>query len=765
MSDSFYEFDSTEALDILSASPLFGRLDRAARAEIADHLELVTLGAGELLFRQGDPGDSMFIIDRGFVEVRARDASGTTHVLDRLDAGASVGEMALLTGQPRTADVVAVVDTRLLRLAKSGFDRLAERHPAIASGFAVAVTPRVQRLKLAAILERLFGEIDPATLHALQEKIAWRRLADGEVLMRQGEIGTTMYVVVNGRLQILVEADEESPERVVGEVGAGETVGEFALLTDDVRSATIVATRDTDVVELTRPVFEELAREHPRAMLEIARMIVFRQKRSIRVVPSDLPGAMTIAVFPAGPAGAPLGEFAERLRDSLAAHGATVLFTSERLDAEYGKVGAAQTEVDDALSIVLNGWLQEQEHRYRHILFVADPEWTNWTRRCLAQSDRILLVGEAGSDPAPGPLEYYCNPRTRKELVLIHPDRTDQPRETLPWLAQRDVMAHHHVKWGSDALWQQLARRLTGRAVGAVFSGGTARGLAHIGAIRAIEEAGQPVDYIGGTSMGAFIGGGWASGLTPSQGMELAARMANPDYLLDRTLPFTSVMASEKVTRAIKEVMGDRRIEDLWRPFFCVSTNLSIAAPVIHDRGPLWWAVRASIALPGVFTPLLNERKEILVDGGVMNNFPVDILASRADFGLIIGCNVSPRREEPRSYELGESLSGWRVLRSRMNPFGKPLRVPTLPGIMLRTVEVNSLYHRREAERFADILIEPDTSRFTFLDFAAYRELEQCGYEAGRAALAAWLAENPHRDGRSTHASFKSQGVLKEDGP
>jgi CRISPR-associated DxTHG motif protein len=243
--------------------------------------------------------------------------------------------------------------------------------------------------------------------------------------------------------------------------------------------------------------------------------------------------------------------------------------------------------------------------------------------------------------------------------------------------------------------------------------------------------------------MGALMGGGWAAGLTPKSGMELAARMANPQYLLDRTLPFTSVMASEKVTAAIREVMGDRQIEDLWRPFFCVSTNLSIAEPVIHERGSLWRAVRASIALPGVFTPILNEKNEVLVDGGVMNNFPVDILASRGEFGLIIGCNVSPRREKPSTYELGESLSGWRVLRNRLNPFAKRLHVPSLPGIMLRTVEVNSLYHRKEVERLADILIEPDTHGFNFLDFAAYRTLEQLGYEAGRAALAAWAANTP----------------------
>ena len=127
MNDQPYEPDTTPALEILGASPLFGRLDRATRAELADDLEIVSLAAGEQLFQQGDPGDSLYIVERGVLEVRTRNEAGALKVLDSLDAGSAVGEMALLTGQPRTAEVVAVVESRLLRVAKTGFDRLAAK--------------------------------------------------------------------------------------------------------------------------------------------------------------------------------------------------------------------------------------------------------------------------------------------------------------------------------------------------------------------------------------------------------------------------------------------------------------------------------------------------------------------------------------------------------------------------------------------------------------------------------------------------------------
>ncbi len=735
MSQQPYENDSTAVLDALSASPLFGRLDRAARAILADHLAFVTLAQGDALFRQGDPGDSMYIVERGLLEVRVRDEGGE-HVLDRLDAGAGVGEMALLTGRPRSAGVVALVDSRLLRISKEGFDRLVAQHPGIASGFALAVTPRVQRLQLAGILTRLFGDLDVLALQTMQERLHWRRLADGEVLFRQSEVGMSMFIVVTGRLQIVLEPEGSGDEHILGEIGAGETVGEFALLSDETRSATVYATRDTDVVEMTRPVFEALIREHPRAMTEIARIIVARQRRALRPQLAETPGALTLALLPAGPVGAPLDEFATRLYDSLVVFGPTALFTSAAFDEAFGKAGVSQTESDDALSIVLNSWLQQQEQAYRHIIFVADAEWSQWTQRCLAQADRILLVGLAGQDPQPGPLEAVCNPRTRKELVLLHPAAAAEPTGTLPWLTARELAAYHHLRLGDASHWQRLARRLTGRAVGLVFSGGAARGLAHIGVARALEEAGIGIDIIGGSSMGAFIGGCLARGMVAADGLRGSAGRANARSLLDRTFPYTAIMTSRKITDVMRDYFGDRQIEDLWQPFFCVSTNLSIAAPVVHERGPLWRAVRASTALPGVFSPILNEKNEMLVDGGVMNNFPVDVMAARYEVGQIIASNVSPHREKPYPHPFGESISGWQALWSRVNPFGRPMRVPTLGSVILRTVEVNSLYQRKAAEQLADVLIEPDVADFNLLDFAAIRALEQRGYEAARAALA-----------------------------
>jgi predicted acylesterase/phospholipase RssA/CRP-like cAMP-binding protein len=726
-------------LQIVSANALFGRMDRRARAEIADALEFVALAKGEILFRQDDPGDSLYILHRGGLEVQVRGPDGAPRVLDRLEPGATVGEMALLTGQPRTADVVALEDSQLVRLSREGFEHLAQRHPAIVDGLAWSITPRLQRSQLAGILYRLLGDLDTGTLQSLMDKLHWRRLTDGEVLIRQGETATSMYIVVNGRLQVVREEPHMGGgQRVLDEVGSGVTIGEAALLMDDVRSATVYAIRETDVVEMTRETFEDLVRDHPQVMQEIARLLLTRLQRTQRIAVSQGRRALTVALVPAGCTAPALMESAEQLYKVLSAIGETALFTADRLDDAYGRPGAAQLDGDHPLSLVVNGWLQQQEERFEHIIFVADSELGVWTRRCISQADRVLILADAGGDPRPGPLEAGLNPLTRRELVLLYDTVIAEPSGTTRWLDPRSVTAHHHIRIAELGDWQRLARRLTNRAVGVVLSGGSARGLAHIGVVRAMEEAGLAVDYIGGTSMGAMIGAGWATGLNPEDGIRLANRMANPATIMDRTFPYTSVMASGKVTAVLRELYGERHIEDLWRPFFCLSTNLTKAEPVVHERGLLWRAVRASAALPGVFSPILSDDHDLLVDGGVMNNFPVDVMAGRLDCGLLIGVNVSPHLQQDDNYSFGESISGWEVLFNRANPFAEGPRVPSLAAIMLRTMEVNSLYQRNTAEQLADIVIEPDVRDIGAMDFSAYETLIARGYEAGRAELARW---------------------------
>jgi predicted acylesterase/phospholipase RssA/CRP-like cAMP-binding protein len=683
----------------------------------------------------------MYLLLEGRLGVRLRHADGSETDLNELEPGAVVGEMALLTGQARTATVHALADAELLRCAKEGFDRLAELHPEELVDFAKAAHHRLQEVQLATVLTNLFGELEADTQCDLQAELEWLQLPPGGALFHLGDPGQAMYIVVSGRLRVAIPLPEGG-ERLLGEVAPGETVGELALLSGEPRTAAAVAIRETSLVRLTQPVFDRLLERHPGAMMRLTRLIVERQQRGLRLSP--VKPCRALALVPASQE-VPLAGFAQGLAESLSAFGPVLLLDASRLDQAFGKEGASQTALDDPTGLVLSGWLAEQETRYRYILYAAEPTWSPWTRRCASQADRLLVVARAEADPTPGPVEEAIVVQrltARKELVLLHLPHVTGPSRTTRWLAPRQLHGHHHLRLGDAAHDRRPARALAGQAVGLVLSGGGARGFAHVGVLRAIEELGIEVDRIGGTSMGALIGAAWTLGLSYDDMDKLAQELANPRQLFDYTLPFVSLMATEKITNLVQELLGGVDIEDLWRPYFCISSNLARAEPVVHESGFLWKAVRASSAILGVFSPVLHHG-DLLVDGGIMNNLPVDIMHDMLDGGPILAVNASPPRERTKSYQFGNSVSGWQVLRSRVSPLSKGMKVPSLVGTLMRTMEINSVYRMRTTQSLAELLIQPDVRQFGVLDFGSYAPIIEAGYQAAHRQLADWQGQRP----------------------
>lgn len=721
----------------LATNDLFKNLDEPTLSALEEDLDLVHLNEGEILYRQGDPGDSMYVHIQGHLGVRMQDPHEREMVIgEETEPVVSIGEMALVTGQTRNVTVYALSETELVRLSKEGFDRLVEKHPKVLSDLAKITAPRWQRIQLAVALTDLLGEIDTAALLDLQAELEWQQLAQGEALFHQGDTGDATYIVVNGRLRVSATRPDGT-HYVIDESGPGDIVGEFFLITGEKRAATVSAIRETTVVKLSPELFTSLLERYPHAMMHITSILIDRHKRSLRLSRAQRTRAINFALVPAN-AEMELTEFTRQLAENLEAYGSVLHLSSTRLDQIYGKEGAAQTRLDDPTAPILDSWLSEQETKYNFILYEADPTWSTWTRRCDRQADRLLIVGQSEADPTPGPIEdavQALGTYVRTDLVLIHPDQTIRPTGTSEWLSKREVTTHHHIRFGEDTHYQRLARWLTGKATGLVLSGGGARGFAHLGVSRALDELGIQIDCIGGTSMGSMIGAGLAMGRDYEDMVKLAQQFSNPKQLFDYTLPFVSLMASKKVTRVMKEVFEELYIEDLWCPYFCVSANLTRAEPVVHRRGSLWKSVRASIALPGIFSPILHEG-DILVDGGAMNNFPVDTMREICGEGLVIGVNVGMTHEPAPTDPFDASISGWQVLWSRINPLAKPMNVPNIGSTIIRSLEVSSVHRVKTEESLADLVIEPEVMHFGTLDFADYEEIIELGYQSAREQLA-----------------------------
>lgn len=725
---------SAPPFDCLPAQALDGLARRMARRELAP---------GEALFARGDAADALYVVVSGAL-CAGEEPGGMRAGAAKWSRGDLLGETQAVIGGRREATVRAAAPAVVARLEKAALERLAQETPQLVLALGDFVRRRLRAEQLARVLKDVFGEVDAATLARIERELEWVELRAGEALFAQGDASDSMYLVVSGRLVGVRESARE--RRIVTEIGRDECVGEMGLLTGEPRSAAILARRTSHLVRLSRPLFDRLSHEHPRAMLYIAQLLIRRLRRASGFVRESFERS-NVVVLPVS-AGLNAGEFTARLVEALRIHGRTLYVSAARLDAFVGVPGFAQTPAGSPLDLALEAGLDDRESGYRYAVYECDPADTPWTRRALERADRIVLVGDATADPAPSEAERALLAgapgltSARRVLALLHPETTRLPSGTRHWLAPRAVDSHHHLRRDRDADFARLARFLTGNAIGAVLGGGGARGFAHVGVIRALREAGIPLDLIGGTSMGALIAVQPALGWDDATMQEVNRRSfveRRPVSLLDYTVPVYSLLDCRRLDASLIGPLGDVRIEDLWTGYFCVSSNLTRAEPVVHRDGPVWKAIRASIAIPGVFPPVL-EGTDLLVDGGVLNNLPGDVVR-RLGGGWVIAVDVSPERDlEVRDARLPPP---WKVLLSRLNPFGKRIEAPGLFSLLVRATLLASVQKAEEVKKSVDLYIQPPVNRFRLMQFRAYEAIAETGYRHARAVVGEWLAQRP----------------------
>ena len=721
---------------------LEGRLPAFRQALLdlaANDIERVTLAAGELLLRKGENAHSMYVVAAGLLKATTVQEDGRELILSEFGPGEMAGEMAILAGGGiYSATVSAVEPAVLVRVPRDTFERLAKSAPQAVREMAGGIRRRLARDQLAIGLPRLFGPLDEIMLRFVEERVEWVRLRAGETLFSAGDKGEELYFVLGGRLRAV------APDgRALNEMTRGESIGEIALLTGEPRTATVVAVRDSDLVRVSRRAFDDIVEKYPKVMQTIARIVV--QRLRAREGPSAAPRAgKSIAVFTteqthAHPA------FTGRLVAALGHIGPTLHLSAARLDTLLNRPGIAIADEEDAAGLRLSAWLDEQESHHQFLVYEADGTDSPWTRRCLRQADEILLVADAISQPAPGPLETSLLgtsgnvSRAKQTLVLLHPDGSHLPTGTARWFAGRRLHRNFHVRLDTEADFQRVARCLGEVAIGLVLGGGGARGLAHIGVVRALREAGMPIDMIGGTSMGAVMASLVAMDLDWNQMLETnrEAWLRNKPHK-EYSLPFISLIRSRRLDSMAKHIWGEIDIEDLWIGFFCVSCNLSTSATVIHERGSLWKAIRASASLPGVFVPVLSEG-DILVDGGLVNNLPGDVMRERSCRTVVV---VDVGSEQKFTFGLPEFPSPWQFLRSRIFPFAQRIEVPHIVDVLIRTTDVSSSQKTRDVKKSADLCLRPPIDRYGVLEFERLDEIAEVGYRYTRNRMEEVRAQN-----------------------
>lgn len=241
-----------------------------------------------------------------------------------------------------------------------------------------------------------------------------------------------------------------------------------------------------------------------------------------------------------------------------------------------------------------------------------------------------------------------------------------------------------------------------------VLGGGAARGFAHVGVIRALEQEKIPIDMVVGTSVGSLIGAIYAHQAN-SFDLEWIAFSLEKDHVFDYALLSLSMgpVRGDKLEEFVASKIPVRNIEDLKLPFAAVAADLNRGTRVVLDRGPLGRAVRASCAIPGVFQPVAHQGR-MLVDGGIIDNIPIAV-AREKGADIVIAVDIS------------ENVTNYNIT--------------NLADVTLQAVAIMFRENVEHKKKDADILITPAVGNVGMLDFTQKKFCMQAGIEAAQRAI------------------------------
>jgi NTE family protein len=576
----------------------------------------------------------------------------------------------------------------------------------------------------------IFADLDASERSALAAELETRTLKRGDKLVRQGDPADALFIVLTGRFAVAIEGRREP----ISEIGPDQPIGEIAFLTGGARTATVTALRDSLVLRLGRPEFERLSQKHPDIWRTLTCTLSERLAATTTAaehVAAD-PRPRTIAIIRAGGEPVPRG-FIEALTAVFAAATRTLVLDSETVGARLPKGAALDSaEATQAFNAL--------ESTYEYVIFIADEELTPWSQKAIRHADLVLGVGVHAANATPNRLEQaaaaFVSAEARR-LVLLHPTRADITG-TARWLRWRGIAMHHHVALDRREDVERLFRFINGSALGLVACGGGALCAAHVGLYKALIESGLAFDIMGGTSAGAAMVGAFAMGKHPDD----VDRGTHDIFVTNRamqryTWPRYSLLDHNHYDKQLARYFSGVCIEDLWIPYFAVSTNLSSYKLHRHDRGDLFAAVRASGSIPVLLPPVYTPDGEMLVDGCLLDNVPVRTMHQlKSGPNVVVSFHIPELQRFDVDYETLPSRA--ELIAMSLNLFARG-RLPEAPG--LTTVLMRSLMANRDdfnSRLKGDdvLLVPPIPANMGILDWQRHSELAERAYRWGVEEMA-----------------------------
>lgn len=631
----------------------------------------------------------------------------------------------------------------------------------------------------------IFSFLGRAELAAVQELFVEEVHQKGDTICRQGEEGNTFYVVLDGELDVLVG---EAHQQLIAVLKRGDFFGEMALLQGGKRTATIMASRRARLMSLDRTAFNTLFMKNPKALEYFTRILC---KRLANMNKGEVMrgSTMTITVG-AEPHLKGKSLIASYLADYLhELTGQDVLLVNVQMSktAAEGVVGKLlsedqhpdRKEVNDVLRTDIGGvsllevpartdlpipyyaerasnLISNLSGDFPFMVFDLNTNVAGLMDSVPLFSDVFIEIVDVAQpvsnnanrqndsqDGAPTKLRKYqvvnlFNP-TSRPISLNHCEPFVIP-EDRGLTVSFDPLAYLRSNNRNAAALpiQRLARKILGASVGIALGGGAAFGIAHLGVLKVLEKNNIPIDLIAGCSQGSIIGVGYAAGITVDEMIEMAYRLGrrqNALLAVDLTLTKPGLLAGQKFIDIFRPLLGAKTtFEDLALPCRTVATDVESGERVSIGTGSLSDAFRASASVPMVFSPMkIGDR--VLVDGGVSDPVPAEIV-NMMGADLCVAVNVVP----PLKKGVENAVSHAFRMMSWMNPLTwleESAGLPNMFDIIMNAMQTLQYELGNFKAISADVLINPELSDFTWVEYYRSEELIQRGIAAAEQALPA----------------------------